>query len=207
MPDASPRKENSYHHGDLKQALLDETALILREEGEAALSLRTLANRLGVSRTAPYNHFENKEALLCAVAEEGFKRFEKAMRTARRRQRNEGGYEMMRATVRAYLNFALKNREYYDLMYSGKSWGESGPTKSLAATARHTLRTDIERLQRAQDRGQIRKDLDVADFGKIFWGTLHGISRLSLDGVYSDPGSLKRLCDRAADMLWAQMAP
>lgn len=49
-----PRKQ-AYHHGDLKRALLDETARILREEGEDALSLRRLASKLGVSRTAPYN--------------------------------------------------------------------------------------------------------------------------------------------------------
>ena len=81
--------QKNYHHGDLKQALLEETARILREEGESALSLRRLASNLGVSRTAPYNHFENKEALLSAVAEEGFKRYEQAMRAARQLTGND----------------------------------------------------------------------------------------------------------------------
>ena len=207
MPNQSAPDQKSYHHGDLKQALLNETARILREEGETALSLRRLASNLGVSRTAPYNHFENKEALLSAVAEEGFKRYEKAMRAARRRHRNGSGKDVTRALVQAYLKFALNNQEYYDLMYSRKSWKAGDTTQSLATTARHTLRSEIERLQRAQERGQISRDLDVADFGRIFWGTLHGISRLSLDGVYSDPMSLRKLCDNTADMLWQQLDP
>lgn len=207
MAKQSAPDEKNYHHGDLKQALLDETARILREEGEASLSLRRLASNLGVSRTAPYNHFKNKEALLSAVAEEGFRRYEKAMRTARRKHRDGPGNELTRAIVQAYVNFALKNQEYYDLMYSRKSWRPGGTVESLAATARKTLRSDIERLERAQERGLVSPDLDAAEFTRMFWGTLHGISRLSLDGVYSDPASLKKLCITTADMFWQQLDP
>ena len=76
---ASNRKPDrkAYHHGDLRKALLDDAVKLLREEGEAGLSMRNLAARAGVSRTAAYHHFEGKHALLCAVAEEGFKRFGK----------------------------------------------------------------------------------------------------------------------------------
>tara|TARA_R110002049_G_scaffold9747_17_gene48900 strand:- start:851 stop:1483 length:633 start_codon:yes stop_codon:yes gene_type:complete len=208
MAKQSSSEPKKYHHGDLKQALLDETAKILREEGEPALSLRRLASNLGVSRTAPYNHFSNKDALLSAVAEEGFRRFEHTMRAVRRRHRNSTGNEMMRALVQAYLKFALNNQEYYDLMYGRKSWHAHEPTESLAATARNVLRKDIERLQRAQEQGLISADVDVPDFERILWGTLHGISRLSLDGVY--PGrksSLRKLCDSTADMLWQLLDP
>jgi len=202
-----PSETKKYHHGDLKQALLDETARILREEGEAGLSLRRLASNLGVSRTAPYNHFESKEALMSAVAEEGFRRYREAMRTARRKHKDSSRYEMTQAMVSAYLNFALQNPEYYDLMYGKKSWGTGSTPKSLTAAARGTMRTDIERLQRAQEKGLISKDLDVVEFSRVFWGTLHGICRLSLDGVYSDPVSLKKLCNTTADMLWQQLDP
>lgn len=74
-------QKSSYHHGDLKCALLDESASILREEGEGALFLWRLGANRGMSRTAPYNHFKNKEALLSAVAEEIFSRYA-AMETA-----------------------------------------------------------------------------------------------------------------------------
>ncbi len=69
MAKSGPREKKAYHHGDLKSVLLDETARILREEGEDALSLRRLAANIGVSRTAPYHHFRDKQSLLCAVAD------------------------------------------------------------------------------------------------------------------------------------------
>ena len=200
-------EQKNYHHGDLKQALLDETARILREEGESALSLRRLASNLGVSRTAPYNHFQNKEALLSAVAEEGFRRFEKALNAVYRKYRDATGTELFRALVQAYLKFALNNQEYYDLMFSSRSWRDGKETASLAASARQILRNDIERLRRAQDQGLVSGDVDVAEFVRIFWGTLHGISRLSLDGVYSNPASLRKFGNATADMLWQQLDP
>ena len=207
MSKRTAAEQKNYHHGDLKKALLEETAAILREEGEASLSLRRLAANLGVSRTAPYNHFENKDALLSAVAEEGFRRFESEMRAVRHKHRRSDGREFFRAMVQAYVNFAVKQQEYYDLMYSGTSWRGGSPMESLATTARKTLRDDIERMKRAQDEGLFSSSVDVAEFVQIYWGTLHGISRLTLDGVYSDPKSLRKLCNATADMLWRQLDP
>ena len=200
-------QKKSYHHGDLKQALLDETARILREEGEEGLSLRRLAANLGVSRTAPYNHFKNKESLLCAVAEDGFARFNLAMRAARDKNRHSDGRALTRALVKAYVNFARRHQEYYDLMYGSNAWRSGNPNESLATTARSTLRRDVERLERGQQRGLIAKDVDVVQYAQMYWGTLHGISRLLLDGVYTDAASVKKLCEATADMLWLQLDP
>jgi AcrR family transcriptional regulator len=207
MPKQSIPDVKKYHHGDLKPALLNETARILREEGESALSLRRLASNLGVSRTAPYNHFDNKDALLSAVAEEGFRRFEKVMRDTRRRHRGSSGNETLRALVHTYLKFALNNPEYYDLMYGRKSWHGGAQTESLATTARNVMRQDIARLERLQEKGVISAEVDVVYYERIFWGTMHGISRLCLDGVYSGHVSINKLCDSAADMLWKLLEP
>lgn len=197
----------SYHHGNLKQALLNETARILREEGVSALSLRRLAAELNVSRTAPYNHFKNKESLLRAIAEEGFVRFNKAMKVVRDRNRKRDGRVKTRALVKAYVDFARNNREYYDLMYSEASWRPGNSEGTLATVARGTLRGDIERLKRGQERGLISKDVDVVQYARMYWGTLHGISRLLLDGVYNDSASVKNLCESTASMLWQQLDP
>jgi AcrR family transcriptional regulator len=207
MAKQSSSEAKKYHHGSLKQALLDETARILAEEGESALSLRRLASKLGVSRTAPYNHFDNKDALLSAVAEEGFRRVEKTMDATRRKHQNSTGNEMMRALVETYVTFALNNREYYDLMYGSKSWLEDANTESLAITSRRLLRKDTERLRRTQEKGLIRADVDVVYFERFMWGALHGISRLCLDGVYADHVSIKKLCTSTGDMLWQLMKP
>ncbi len=200
-------EKKSYHHGDLKQALLDETARILREDGEEGLSLRRLAANLGVSRTAPYNHFKNKESLLCAVAEDGFERFNQQIKAARDKNKRRGGKALTRALVKAYVDFARDNQEYYDLMYGSKPWRSANLSESLATVARGTLRRDVERLKRGQDRGLISKKVDVVQYAHMYWGTLHGISRLLLDGVYTDTASLKKLCDATANMLWQQLDP
>ncbi len=200
-------EKKSYHHGDLKQALLDETARILREDGEDGLSLRRLAANLGVSRTAPYNHFKNKESLLCAVAEDGFERFNRKIQAVRNKNKRRGGKAITLALVRAYVDFARNNQEYYDLMYGSKPWHSGNLNESLAATARGTLRRDVERLKRGQETGLISRKVDAVQFVHLYWGTLHGISRLLLDGVYTNSASVKKLCDGTADMLWQQLDP
>lgn len=201
------RGKKAYHHGDLRSELLDETARILREEGEDALSLRHLAACVGVSRTAPYHHFRDKQSLLCAVAEEGFARFNAAMKAAMRRARGKPGQAAMREYVRAYVRFAVNNREYYDLMYGGRVWRSAALTDSLVGSARGTLRANIERIQDWQGRGLVRRDLDAVRFAQVAWGTYHGISRLLIDGIYTGSGPVKRICDTAADTLWLQLQP
>lgn len=207
MGEAETTLNKPYHHGDLKKALLEETAHILREEGESALSLRGLAARLGVSRTAPYNHYKNKESLLSAVAEEGFRRFNLAIDKVEKSKRYPDGRSLMRAHVAAYVSFARDNQEFYDLMYGRGPWQSGEQSKSLSDTARSTLRDFIERLQRRQAKNLIRQDVDVVQFAQLYWGTLHGISRLLLDGVYTKSASVQKLCNGAADMLWQQLDP
>src|SRR6266542_1478214 len=71
-----------YHHGDLRRALLEEAVRTIRDDGVAALTLRAVGARLGVSRTALYRHFADKSALLNAVSEDGFRRLGDALERA-----------------------------------------------------------------------------------------------------------------------------
>src|SRR5690554_7850941 len=72
-----------YHHGDLRSALLQEADVMLKENGIEGLSLRQLAERVGVSRTAPYHHFRDKHELLCALATEGFRELDQLVADTR----------------------------------------------------------------------------------------------------------------------------
>jgi AcrR family transcriptional regulator len=205
MASARMNDKKGYHHGDLKAVLLDETARILRDEGEDALSLRRLAANVGVSRTAPYHHFKDKQSLLGAVAEEGFIRFNRTMKTALQEGRGKGGEQIMRDYVQAYVNFAVSNSEYYDLMYGSKLWRSDSLTTALLSSARGTLRAEVERIQYLQERGLVAKTLDPLRFTQVSWGLLHGMSRLLIDGIYTDAASITPICETAADMLWQQL--
>src|SRR5688500_14715425 len=77
----SPRKD-AYHHGDLRRALLDATLLLVEEHGLHGFTLRAAARAAGVTPGASYHHFADKEALLAAVAEEGFALFRSALEAA-----------------------------------------------------------------------------------------------------------------------------
>jgi len=144
---------------------------------------------------------------LCAVAEEGFSRFSQVMYDVRRKNRHRDGLSITRAMVKAYVNFARHNKAYYDQMYGSRSWHSGNPRPSLARVARNTLRAETERLKRGQERGLIADNVDIVRYAQMYWGTLHGISRLLLDGVYTDTASINKLCDTTAETLWQPLSP
>lgn len=191
-----------YHHGDLRRSLLDEAAALLREEGEAGLSMRALAARAGVSRTAPYHHFRDKQELLCAIAEEGFRRFASvpAIDAAHLDEARLGRF------VRDYLDFALTNTEYYDLMFGGHLWKTATITDALRDEAHGCFRSYVEQIRRWQEAGAITADVDVLRYAQVSWGTLHGLCRLLIDGIYLDRASMGRMCDEAARMFWRELS-
>jgi AcrR family transcriptional regulator len=108
----STSKRDGYHHGDLRAALLRAAADMLREGGPAAITLREAARRAGVSPTAPYRHFAEKEALLAALATDGFRDLGKALAAAT----SEKSAGLNRAGE-AYVRFALANPARFRLMF------------------------------------------------------------------------------------------
>lgn len=97
----------TYHHGDLRPALLRAAGGILEKEGRDAISLRDLARRTGVSHTAPYRHFADREALLSALAEEGFALLAGQLEGRPRREQ-----------AVAYVRYALANPARFRLMFT-----------------------------------------------------------------------------------------
>src|SRR2546423_10801996 len=101
---------STYHHGDLPAALLRAAGRVLEQKGIGALSLRDAARRAGVSHNAPYRHFADREALLGALAAEGFALLAKRLRGQR-------GPEL----GMAYVRFALEHPQRFRLMFGGVS--------------------------------------------------------------------------------------
>src|SRR5688572_18472909 len=130
---ARPRK--AYHHGDLRRALLSAAADILSRRGLSDLSLREAAEMAGVSPTAPYRHFSDKEALLAGLAEEGF-----LLLGARLKEALSSGdfLERLRAAGRAYLSFALSHPAHYRVMFGG-AIGDRRRYEGLSAAARSSF--------------------------------------------------------------------
>jgi AcrR family transcriptional regulator len=122
--------ERPFHHGNLRTVLLDSAETVLRQSGVDELSLRELARAAGVSHGAPRSHFIDRKALLDALAERGFLRLASVMREA---ADGESEYaEVLRASARAYVAFAVSNAALVDLMFSAKM---DAPPESLLEAA------------------------------------------------------------------------
>jgi len=157
-----------YHHGNLRQALLEAALIILEKEGEAGLGLRDLARAVGVSPSAPYRHFESRGALLEALAVTGFQRFTAAME----RVAAQAPAHPMAAMGKTYVQFALDQPGLFRLMFSPTIAKEARPGLRMASdaafeTLRHVIGGDVRA-------GRIR--------ALAAWARVHGLAILLLDG-------------------------
>lgn len=112
---AKMSKSPSYHHGNLRQALIDNAICILEEEGLKGLGLRAVARRAGVSQAAPYNHFKNKDGMLAAIAAQGFAELDKSQQLAI--DRKAGNESTLVALGRGYINYGLEHPALLQLMF------------------------------------------------------------------------------------------
>lgn len=169
MPTSRP-----YHHGDLRAALLRSAERTLRDKGVGALSLRELARDTGVSHAAPGRHFKDKQALLDALALDGYERLNQALATAAGRA--EPALEQrMTALARAYLGFAVENPELLELMFARKH--DPDRTAQLAAAVDRSLGTFTRLVADAQERGEIVQG-DPERITTVAAASLHGLAAL-----------------------------
>jgi AcrR family transcriptional regulator len=126
-------KNSSYHHGDLRAALIEAAAAEIERNGYENLSLRELAASLDVSRAAPYRHFADRRALLAALAAEGFDELSAVYRQV------IAGEKTPRARLatsgRAYLAFAQERPQLFRLMFASNLLGAGAPDPTLIKAA------------------------------------------------------------------------
>lgn len=108
---------DNYHHGDLKNALIWAGIEILSKEGMQALSLRNVAKKAGVSHAAPYAHFADKQALIAAIATEGYKKLYQRLETVQRNQ--DDPLAGLIAIAQAYVQFAIDEPDHFKITFSG----------------------------------------------------------------------------------------
>jgi AcrR family transcriptional regulator len=121
-----PRRKRppSYHHGDLRDALIRAARRILEKDGLADLSLRQVARVVGVSPAAPYHHFADKQALLDAVATQGFAALRSEMLT--RMAKETDPVARLDASGVGYVVFAVENPALFRLMFGGEELSANG---------------------------------------------------------------------------------
>lgn len=170
--------KSTYHHGDLRQSLIDAAIALINEEGISDLSLRQVARRVGVSHNAPYRHFADKEALLAAVAEQGFQSLQSAMEAAKQAIPADAS-QALEAIGIAYVNFALAHPVHYRLMF-GDYRSDLSKYSTLAAAAHQSFMVLVTTIVEGQNAG-IFRTADSVDMARVAWSLVHGQSMLLLN--------------------------
>jgi AcrR family transcriptional regulator len=176
-PRVHQKKRGQYHHGELRRALLDATLAIVGRDGPAALSLRGVARRVGVSPQATYNHFPDRAALLAAAAEEGLVELARGLREARDGARGAG--ERLEATGVAYVAFARTHGAHFQL-FSAPDLAEQRALPALSAAYEEAFGVLLSVVKECQTAGVVRGG-DARKLALTAWATVHGLAWLVVD--------------------------
>ena len=180
-------RDKTYHHGDLRAALVDAGLRLLGERSADDLALREVARDVGVSATSVYRHFPDKSALMTALAAEGLARLAKAQRVAS--DAAGGGVAGFSATGAAYVRFALGNPALFRLIFANPSAHlEAGPSDDAMTFLRENA------VALAEGNGG-----DAQVVALRAWAMAHGLAMLMLDGqVPPDEALIGRVVQASA---------
>lgn len=172
-------RQKSYHHGDLRQALIANGLMMLEEQGLEGLTLRKLATRVGVSHAAPEHHFPTLRHLLTAFAAEGFRLFAASMRAAMAEAPDDPA-DQLRAAARGYLAFASACPHLFRLMFTANRLDWEDPALGPPSDAAHAVLAEVsapvaKRLNRDTPEGR-------AAVEQLVWSQIHGHAHLMIDG-------------------------
>ena len=181
QPDPGPA---TYHHGDLREALVCSAEQLLEERGAAGLSLREAAKLAGVSHAAPYRHFRSKAQLLEAVAKAGFERLAFLLAAVRRDHPGDPTKQLV-AAGHAYVEWALANPERTRLMYGGMMKSDNVP-EDLHNSAEACYQAMYEVMDEGRETG-IFRGLDTDTMVISGWSVVHGLTMLLLGSGKLDP--------------------
>lgn len=191
------RSPDRYHHGDLRRALILEALRTIEKAGAAALTLRGVGESLGVSRTALYRHFADKQALLNEVAGEGFRLLATALREAWGR----GGRRGFDAMGEAYVAFAVAHPSHYRVMFGGLAEKHDTPGDGVDGSE-DAFQALVDGIVAEQAAGRMRRE-DPQALALYIWAMVHGVAMLALDGLLPPPMTADALALLAIERLHA----
>jgi len=178
-------EKKAYHHGDLRQALLQAGLAMIEETGVEGLSLRKIAARVGVSHAAPEHHFPSLRHLLTAMATEGFAIFTASM-AGERQKSPDAPIEQMRAAARGYLNYARAHPALFRLMFNAGllDWDDL----ALEEKGRAAYEQLREICAPAADLRGLKTATERAGLEQLVWSQIHGQAHLMIDQKLPDQG-------------------
>jgi len=188
-----------YHHGDLRRGLI-EAALELAEQGGAdSVSVREAARRAGVSPGAPFRHFESRDALMTAVAEEAQRRFRIEIAAALAETPAGDPLARFRAFGMAYLRWAMRNPAHFEIISSGRYFDHDKATE-LSWDNSEVIGMTERALAEAGAQGQLRpsdlKQVQIAGRALVY-----GFVRMNIDGHFPRWGIADAEAERTAEAI------
>ena len=185
-----PKARSSYHHGDLKEALLVAAEALLAEEGVTGLTLRACARRAGVSHAAPKHHFRDASELLAEVAARSFDRLTDTLEADRQASAELDPQARIVSVFRAYVNFARRYPDHFRLMFRWKEIERQNEALAAAAARTYAEMTSSITVQRGDS--DVTSDTlyeRIAERGLqddvlLAWSQIHGYAMLLLEGQF-----------------------
>jgi AcrR family transcriptional regulator len=194
------KSRETYHHGDLRQTLIDTAIELVAEQGMTQWSLREVARRIGVSHTAPYRHFSDRDSLLAAVAERGFQEMSQHLQQTLNKIATDPQKRLQAIGV-AYVQYAIAHPCEYQVMFRTSLENEHKDSDlAKAATKAFSLLVDI--IAEGQKAGVFRQD-NSKELAQVAWSLVHGLSMLLIDGQLKVPdhSSVEILANYTTQML------
>jgi AcrR family transcriptional regulator len=175
-------KKKTYHHGDLKNALIKAGADILSKEGVSALSLRKVAQQAGVSHAAPYAHFADKQALIAAISTEGYQKLYAQIAQVADQYRSDPLRRLVESSW-AYVQFALNEPDHFKVTLSGMIDKEQ-EYPAFVEAAQQTFNLVVDIVAQGQQAGLLRQGAPDLTAVSV-WALIHGLVTLLLENQIS----------------------
>ena len=173
-------KRQGYHHGNLRQALIDMAVRVAEESGHEELSLREVARRVGVSSGAPFRHFPNRASLMAAIAEEATMR----LRLCVERDLRKAGpdeLERLKALGRAFIHWALDKPAQFRIV-SARRLFDFEASASLKVHFNEVRDLTVRLVDQAQRAGRLKAQAPAEDVALALRATAYGLARMCVDG-------------------------
>lgn len=187
--------KSGYHHKNLKEEMILNSIRIMGSEGYDSFSMRKVAKACGVSHTAPYRHFKNKENLIAAVIEQVNSKFDHFLKEARDKHPDDMKNQL-REMAFSYVKFLVENPEYMRFLFFSdfnRKFAEENKESAPAYRMSQPYQTFIQAVRdyRASLLEQSKNPVDEEELILFIWGLAHGISVLITQNYYQYEGDLE----------------